>query len=222
MPEYTTGYFDFRFVDIATRPNLLGTGIRLNLHHFYTYKQVDSFRVRFIKGSGDYPMTLSWPVKTVHDNCDSMLLVDEAGGAFVRVRMDIDSVAVVSNSTIESLYIIEYAAYPIIQGVRIPGLELPHGYVLYQNYPNPFNPSTQIDFALEHAAVVRIVVYDVLGRQVALLANGSYTSGTYSLQWNGRSEHGFSMPSGVYYVRMSTSSANGEQFTTMRKMVLLK
>ena len=221
LPDAMPGFFDLRFVDIASRPDSLGAGVRVNLHHFFTYKQVDSFRVRFLKGFGSYPMTVSWPLQLVKDICDSMLLMDENGGVFVKVRMDIDSVAVVSNSTISSLYIVEYAAYPV--GVRPMAHEIPDGYVLYQNYPNPFNPSTKINFALEHAAIVRIVVYDVLGREVALLANSPYSPGQYSLRWNGNNDKGTPMPSGVYYVRMLTSSTSGgEQFTTSRKMLLLK
>lgn len=215
------GMFDLRFTDITSRPDLFGSGVLVNLHPFANYKQIDSFRVSFTQGFGSYPMKISWSLRQVQDICDSMLLVDESGGTLVNVRMDRDSVAYVNNSSVTSLYIIEYAAYPV--GVRPVAGKIPSGYVLYPNYPNPFNPTTRIDFSVEHSAVVRVAVYDVLGRQIALLANASFSPGIYSVQWDGRNEQHVPMPSGVYYVRLLTTSESGaEQHSASRKMLLLK
>ena len=58
---------------------------------------------------------------------------------------------------------------------------LPSSYSLMQNYPNPFNPSTEIGFALPESANVRLVVYDVLGRQVRLLLDGTMEAGTHQV-----------------------------------------
>jgi|GEM_PF-718964 len=92
------------------------------------------------------------------------------------------------------------------------GDELPGKFRLVQNYPNPFNPVTKIGFELPVSAEVRLEVYDVLGRRVAVLASGEYQSGRYEVSFNaGR------LSSGVYLYRLS---ADG--FTETRRMLLVK
>lgn len=226
LPPAAPGYLDIRFIDIASRPSLLDEGVRLDLLPFHTYAQVDSYRVKFQLGFGTYPVMLSWPRSFVQMVCDSMLLVDEFGGVAVKNRMDLDSSAAVSNVNISTLYIIGWGARPVIPGVRPVASQIPKGYLLYQNYPNPFNPSTRIEFSVERAAQVRIMVYDVLGREIMMLTNGLYEAGTHAITWNGRSESGAQMTSGVYYVRMVVTGASGSRGATeavsTRKMILLK
>ncbi|MCL5021047.1 MAG: T9SS type A sorting domain-containing protein, partial [Bacteroidetes bacterium] len=83
---------------------------------------------------------------------------------------------------------------------------------LSQNYPNPFNPSTQIRFALSKDAQVRLVVYDVLGREVAQLADQDMTAGYHSVTWNANN-----VPSGVYIYRLSAGN-----FVQVKRMLLVK
>jgi hypothetical protein len=84
---------------------------------------------------------------------------------------------------------------------------------LNQNYPNPFNPTTVVSYQLPAAGRVRLVIYDVLGREVATLADGVMSAGSHSATWNaaGRS-------TGIYFCRITTE--RGE--SAVRKMVLLK
>lgn len=89
---------------------------------------------------------------------------------------------------------------------------IPAEYKLWQNYPNPFNPSTTIKFSIPEAGFVTIKVYDILGREVALLVNEFKQAGTYSVQFNG-SEHS----SGVYICEI-----NAGTFSKSFKMVLSK
>ncbi|MCH8838243.1 MAG: T9SS type A sorting domain-containing protein, partial [Candidatus Marinimicrobia bacterium] len=63
---------------------------------------------------------------------------------------------------------------------------LPTTYALRQNYPNPFNPSTTLRFALPQATEVRLVVYDLQGREVARLLNQRVEHGYHQVTWNGR------------------------------------
>jgi hypothetical protein len=87
-------------------------------------------------------------------------------------------------------------------------------FVLYQNYPNPFNPSTIIRFNVppSEGELVRLEVYDVLGRRVDTLLDGEVVGGLQEVVWNaGR------FPSGVYYCRLTASAA-----TQSRKMILVK
>jgi hypothetical protein len=89
---------------------------------------------------------------------------------------------------------------------------LPSDFHLGQNYPNPFNPSTVIPFELAQSGAVRLAVYDVTGRQVALLVNTSMGAGRHSITFNAAG-----IPSGVYIVRME---AGGRIMTN--KLTLLK
>jgi hypothetical protein len=84
---------------------------------------------------------------------------------------------------------------------------------LSQNYPNPFNPSTEIRFSIGSNSQTSLLVYDLLGREVATLVNEKKSAGTYTVTWNAAAN----MPSGVYYYRLSAGS-----FTEVKKLVLLK
>ena len=90
--------------------------------------------------------------------------------------------------------------------------ELPKEIMLSQNYPNPFNPTTQIDFALPSESHIQISVYDITGRRVAVLANGSYAAGHHQVSFNGAQ-----LASGLYLYRLQTDSG-----VLTRKMMLIK
>jgi hypothetical protein len=89
--------------------------------------------------------------------------------------------------------------------------------VFHQNYPNPFNPSTVFAFSLEATADVSIVIYNILGRQVITLTDRTYTAGTHQVVWDGRSQDGTDVASGVYFA----SLRSGESIVT-RKLMLLR
>ena len=89
---------------------------------------------------------------------------------------------------------------------------LPGEFSLSQNYPNPFNPVTTIEYALPHAGVVTLKVYNVLGEEVAALLAGDRSAGTFNVAWDASG-----LPSGVYFYRLTV----GEFVQTM-KAVLMK
>jgi len=74
----------------------------------------------------------------------------------------------------------------------------PTNYRLYQNHPNPFNPSTRVMYDLPIGADVRIVVYDLLGREVAVVQDEMKSAGSYSVVWDGRNKSSQPVPSSVY------------------------
>ena len=90
--------------------------------------------------------------------------------------------------------------------------EIPEGFSLYQNYPNPFNPITKIRFDIRRSSNVRLIVYDILGREVAALVNEKLGAGSYEVDWNGSD-----YPSGVYFYKLSTDG-----FSDVKKMILVK
>ena len=84
-----------------------------------------------------------------------------------------------------------------------PEEPLPSDYVLEQNYPNPFNPSTTISFSLPEQAHVRLSIYNVLGREVAVLLDDALPAGSYSQIWDGRTTRGLAASSGLYFYRLT-------------------
>lgn len=88
---------------------------------------------------------------------------------------------------------------------------------LHQNYPNPFNPVTSIEFKLPKRMEVKLVIYDVLGRQVRKLLDGDQNPGGHKVYWNGTNDDGQFVGSGIYFYRLQA-----EDFTATRKMMLLK
>ncbi len=88
----------------------------------------------------------------------------------------------------------------------------PCKYSLNQNYPNPFNPSTQINFFVPKAIDVTLKVYDVLGREIAVLVNERKQHGEYNVTWNVEG-----VPSGVYFYRIVAGD-----FIQTKKMVVVK
>jgi CubicO group peptidase (beta-lactamase class C family) len=93
-------------------------------------------------------------------------------------------------------------------------------FTLSQNYPNPFNPSTTIDFALPHASVVTLTIYNTLGQLVETLISERLSAGRFEASWDaGR------YSSGIYFYRLqaeSPSTSVGHRFEETRKMILMK
>ncbi len=94
---------------------------------------------------------------------------------------------------------------------------VPDVYSLAQNFPNPFNPVTNIGFGLPEDSHVNIIIYNLLGQQVKILANKDMTAGYRFIQWDGKDNYGRNVTSGVYLVMMQSNN-----FHKVRKMVLMK
>ena len=100
---------------------------------------------------------------------------------------------------------------------RMTDTSVPKDFSLGQNYPNPFNPQTTIEFTTAEKGYVTINVYDLLGKQVATLAETDYMPGQYKITWDGRNNNGEQLPSGVYFYRMVS-----ENFEQTRRLVFTK
>ena len=94
---------------------------------------------------------------------------------------------------------------------------LPEANALSQNYPNPFNPQTTIKFDVLNNDNVEISVYDILGQKVATLTNEYYSTGNYSVIWDGSDFKGNPVSSGIYVYKYQSST---DVFT--QRMVLLR
>jgi hypothetical protein len=93
----------------------------------------------------------------------------------------------------------------------------PSTYALNQNYPNPYNPATQITYRLPQPGVVSLKIYNVQGQLVRTLVNEYKPAGTHSISWNGRSDLGMKVSSGIYFYRLQAGN-----FTDTKRMILLK
>ncbi len=102
-----------------------------------------------------------------------------------------------------------------IIGIENNGTELPEGFKLEQNYPNPFNPATNIRFSIPNVLSNREIslkIYNILGNEVAVLADGKYPAGEHEISWNAEG-----IPSGIYFYKLLS-----ENLSITKKMVLVK
>jgi len=104
-----------------------------------------------------------------------------------------------------------------ITNVDVTGTETPPAYRLAQNFPNPFNPSTTIRFDMREKDLVTIKIYSVAGQLVRTLIDGVKEAGSYGVLWDGRSDRGGAVASGIYFYKMETTD-----FSATRKLVMLR
>lgn len=93
---------------------------------------------------------------------------------------------------------------------------------LAQNYPNPFNPETKIKFSISEnmssgMSKVRVIVYDVIGHEIATLVNQELAAGNHEITF-----HGGNLSTGIYFYKLEIHSNSGNVFTGVRKMMLIK
>jgi hypothetical protein len=103
----------------------------------------------------------------------------------------------------------------VLSAESVPSV--PGSFALYQNYPNPFNPTSTIRFDLPQAGYASLIIYDILGREMARLADGYSKAGYHQVSWDGRDAYGRQVSSGIYIAQLVTP-----EHTMSIKMVLLK
>jgi hypothetical protein len=96
--------------------------------------------------------------------------------------------------------------------ISVESEEIPIEYALEQNYPNPFNPTTTVKYGISERSFVQLMVYDILGKEVASLVNEEQDAGYYELNFNG-----INLSSGVYFYQIKAGD-----FVETKKMVLMK
>jgi hypothetical protein len=112
----------------------------------------------------------------------------------------------------------------VTSNCTVLGIENPHGgipssFELNQNYPNPFNPSTVISYSLPVNSDVTLKVFDILGKEVAVLFSGNQNAGEYNVEWNANE-----FSSGVYFyeLRSRQTGSLSEEFKSVKRMLLIK
>jgi serine protease AprX len=100
----------------------------------------------------------------------------------------------------------------VLAGITSNTNEIPSVFKLYNNYPNPFNPNTKIKFDIPKSSFVKLVVYDLLGREVETLVNTDLKAASYEVDF-----YASKYASGIYFYRIEASSS-----TDIKKMMLVK
>ena len=122
---------------------------------------------------------------------------------------------------IKTIYVLNGAILTIRVGHNVLGINngnvLPTEFALHQNYPNPFNPDTRIRYDLPEESLVRIMIYDMLGRKIKTLVERNETPGHKSVVWDGSNDYGKQVSAGVYLFHIESSG-----FKQTKKMILLK
>ena len=108
--------------------------------------------------------------------------------------------------------IAEFARWEQVVGIKNISSEIPEEFKLYQNFPNPFNPVTNILFDVARAGRIKITVYDLLGKEIQVLANEVLQAGRYSTSFNSGG-----ISSGVYFYRLESPG-----YTEIKRMIVLK
>ena len=128
---------------------------------------------------------------------------DDSETAYISYGVNLENLATMSINT----GVVMSAEDDIIPGV----------FKLHQNYPNPFNPVTMIQFDVPQRVDLVLSVYDLLGRRVKTLVKDNLDIGTYNVKWNGTSDSGEMLPSGMYFYELHSS-----EFHSVKKLILVK
>jgi hypothetical protein len=115
------------------------------------------------------------------------------------------TVALVNNSTFNIIN-------PTLTGTGSNVSELPKEFKLYENYPNPFNPTTTIKYDIANNSFVKLVVYDLSGKEVETIVSSNLQAGRYEATWSGSN-----YASGVYFARIEAGS-----YKHIIKMLMIK
>jgi hypothetical protein len=215
----------FTFVDTLNPPSVAGVyGVSINnsgsmfgfssSHKFVRINKftgditpVDTFTLNpaYVKGSDFDPLTNNMYILYKNGSNTDVYKVDTANGH-----------TTLTGTFAYSLTRLAIAGGTYI-GINQTGTEVPSEFKLMQNYPNPFNPSTNIRFSIPKSEYVNITIYDMLGREAAVLVNEKLSQGNYEVDWNARHGGSSTFPSGVYIYRMSSGN-----FNETKTMVLVK
>jgi len=140
----------------------------------------------------------------IHSNTNTILAFNMSGQVETQsATLQLDGEFVIETALITDWY---------ENGILAELVMVPEEYNLSNAYPNPFNPTTTIEYGLPFGSNVRIMVYDMLGRQVAELVNSYQNAGIKKITWMAND-----MPSGIYIVKMTAGS-----FEKTQKVMLVK
>lgn len=197
--------YDHSLGDAVTGGYVYRGDRRPDLDGAYIYADFGSGRIWMLRDEGG------------HLSADAQLLDSPYGISAFGVDQQ-NELYILSYSTGGNTSIFHFARVPLAVKENSDGNTVPRGNVLDPNYPNPFNPSTTIRYQLSSPSNVRLTIYDDLGREVGVLAQGAQSAGRYVVQWD--ASH---FASGRYQYRLKAEDLEGKgTFVQTRAMVLIK
>jgi hypothetical protein len=210
---WTNGYVD-GFASTTTYPyqpdlaGLRGTST-FKCSYVYFSSGLDSA----IMVSAPTGTTWGLPARTNQTGLDvSILASSHAGFRFVNNDSCLTMWSEYNSSGGINLWSATGCSGTIVTGITHNGNEIPKTYSLSQNYPNPFNPSTDIKFSIPKNSAVKLTVFDITGKEVAVLVDGQLNAGIYKYNFDASN-----IATGVYFYKVE---ADG--FTDVKKMMLIK
>ena len=176
---------------------------------FYNDKSGKASDIPVMIQAASFPVTLQWHIDQGMQMKYSIVFAKQKSSASMTQVMKGDGSMRLAGDEVSNLRL------------RVEGSVLPTQFALGQNYPNPFNPTTKLHYELPKDALVKLVVYDVLGRQVATVVDGRQSAGVYDATFSASS-----FASGVYFYRLHAEgidrTGTQQSFESVRKMLLLK
>jgi len=220
--------FDRPAIGISADENALFYSLMVITNRFGGSAQITNFRAQYFTASGDGGLTWKTPVRITPTTpvmdwtYASMTPVSDMDSNYYYVNMTIqkDTIpgsfvqgAVNGPSLAQQMFTrIIISRDSLITGSKNISGEIPVNYNLYQNYPNPFNPITNIRFDIRNSSLVKLIIYNILGKEVATLVNEKLSAGSYEVSWNASG-----YPSGVYFYRIQAGD-----FVDVKKILLVK
>ena len=181
----------------------------------YPVKDID-LSMASIEAVTDEAITLTWV-----DTASGSILLHSAQlkGSSTPIRIDVGHLQKELDVPIDISYqFIGKDSQMIGSGNTVHEImPVPTEFALHNNYPNPFNPTTTINYDLPQDGSVRLIIYDVMGREVTRLVNGFTPAGYHSVRWDARNKMGENVSAGVYFYHLQSGT-----FVKTQKMVLLK
>ncbi|MCF7824815.1 MAG: T9SS type A sorting domain-containing protein [Candidatus Marinimicrobia bacterium] len=157
--------------------------------------------------SSDSDITLTWDISQIEETYD--VLIDANGNGEFELLNSISSLTIAANSQF---------TLRVTPGVLSNDpVNIPTQFSLEQNFPNPFNPSTTIRYGLPEEARVKLVIYDISGREVTTLMSTSQSAGYHEILWSGRDRAGAPVSTGLYFARIQAG-----EYSKVIKMMYLK
>lgn len=171
----------------------------------------------------------------VYNNGDKFIRQTNCGISYMSQNSSTQIIGAGAETTIDSI-IIKWAGsanidilrnvavnqtISVLEGSTVSSVDdnesIPDNFVLEQNYPNPFNPETKIKFNLPADSKVSLIVFDILGQEVANLISSNLTTGVHEISFRASK-----LNSGVYFYRINATAVDGTNFTSVKKMILTK
>jgi hypothetical protein len=202
LPPPMDGVFDARFSVGPSRTS--GT-----LVDVVDLTQMRSLDVPVHLQSIEYPLSISWEIRDPGLHVEMELTSHEGFRLEGRGQRSVQLDPALPDGGVERSVMLKLSTGS--------NPRLPSAFELLQNFPDPFNPNTAIQFLLPENSFVQLDVFNVLGRKVATLVDNLVEAGSHSITFDGSK-----LSSGVYFYEMHARSSTGEEFTSVRQMVLLR